>query len=155
MAAKSRLAAQADHLSRLTRELARCCQAKDEQIFGQFGLSSAEGRVLLCVAEGGKATPSAVAEQLHLGRSRLTPLVASLVRKGFLTHTEPVQDRRVRALALTGSGQKTAQEVLNFQISFHEELLRNFDVDERRQLLEVLDHLHEVIEISREKIAAL
>lgn len=146
------LTSQATQLSQMTRDLARCCQTKEEQIFGKFHLSSAEGRVLLVIADGGSSTPSAVAEQLGLGRSRLTPLVDGLVEKKLLTRTESSTDRRVRTLELTPEGETAAQEVTSYQTSFHQELLRRFSPDERRHLLQTLDQLHGAIEDLRSRL---
>jgi DNA-binding MarR family transcriptional regulator len=153
MPGKMRLPAQARELSRLTRELARCCQGKDEQIFGQFHLSTAEGRVLLCIADCTTTTPSAMADKLRLGRSRLTPLVESLVNKGLISRVESEQDRRVRTLKLTAAGTKCAQEATAFLNAFHEELLRCFNSNERHALLESLTQLQDAIEVTREKMA--
>lgn len=146
------LTVQASQLSQMTRDLSRCCQTKEEQIFGRFNLSSAEGRVLLVIADGGGSTPSAVAERLGLGRSRLTPLVDGLVEKRLLTRTESTTDRRVRTLELTAEGQKVAREVTCYQTSFHEELLRRFSPEERQQMLNTLDQLHGAIEELRAKL---
>jgi DNA-binding MarR family transcriptional regulator len=147
------LSVQADRLSRLTRELSRCCQGKEEQIFGAFDLSTAEGRVLLSVADcPAPCTPSALAERLNLGRSRLTPLVENLVHKGFLSRAEHTADRRVRELTLTAQGAQIAGQVTDYQISFHENLLRRFATDERLELLAVLDNLHKAIEEQRETL---
>ena len=146
------LTAQATQLSQMTRELSRCCQTKEEQIFGRFNLSSAEGRVLLVIADLGSSTPSAVAERLGLGRSRLTPLVDGLVEQGLLTRTESAADRRVRTLELTPAGRTAAREVTSYQTLFHEELLRRFSPEERRHMLNTLDQLHGAIEELRAKL---
>jgi DNA-binding MarR family transcriptional regulator len=154
MTTKPQLSQQANRLSRLTRDLSRCCQSKEEQIFSRFGLSVAEGRTLSAVAEGEWATPSKLARALGLGRSRLTPVVDSLVRKQLLSRTELPNDRRVRTLALTAAGQKAAREVNAFQTSFHEELLKRFSAEQRGHLLTVLTKLHDAIEDLRSRIGS-
>jgi len=143
---------QAQHLSQLTRDLARCCQSKEEQIFARFNLSPAEGRVLLVMAEDEPTTASAIADKLGLGRSRLTPLVDGLVQKGFVRRKESAADRRVRTMTLTATGRKVARQATSFQITFHETLLRQFSSDEREQLLNGLAQLHDAIEKLRRKI---
>lgn len=145
---------QAQHLSQLTRDLARCCQSKEEQIFARFGLTPAEGRVLLVMAENEPTTASATADELGLGRSRLTPLVDGLVHKGFLKRVESASDRRVRTMTLTATGRKVARQATSFQITFHETLLRQFSPDEREQLLNGLAQLYDAIERLRTKIMA-
>jgi DNA-binding MarR family transcriptional regulator len=154
MAKQSQTSQQAEQLARLTRDLSRCCQTKEEQIFARFGLSPADGRVLLVIAEGVVATPSHVAAELKLGRSRLTPLVESLVEKGLLERREEDRDRRVRRLMLTPQGQRIALQVTDFQREFHTSLLQKFNLGERGELLTVLQHLHDAIEDLRDTISA-
>jgi DNA-binding MarR family transcriptional regulator len=149
---KSSLTEQALLLSQLTRNLARCCQVKEEQIFGKFNLTTTEGRVLLEVAEG-PCTASELADRMNLVRSRLSPLVESLVGKGLLLRVDSEKDRRVHNLSLTASGQAIALDATAFQISFHEQLLKRFEVTRRRDLLNSLDELHSAIEDLRSLIA--
>jgi DNA-binding MarR family transcriptional regulator len=146
------LQAQALLLAKLTRDLSRCCQNKEEQIFGKFTLSSAEGRVLLVIAELGSTTPSELATKLALGRSRLTPLVDNLVEKDLVARAESADDRRMRKLELTVAGRQAAKEVMQYQTSFHEELLRRFSPEERQHLLQTLDELYTAIEELRGKL---
>jgi DNA-binding MarR family transcriptional regulator len=137
---------QAAELASLTRDLARCCLAKEEQIFGRFGLPVTAGRVLLAAAETGSSSPSELADKLSLGRSRLTPLVELLVKKGLVQRAESQDDRRVRDLTLTEAGAKVAQEVTDFHLAFHETLLQRYDATERERLLSVLKNFHTIIE---------
>jgi DNA-binding MarR family transcriptional regulator len=145
---------QAQHLSQLTRDLARCCQSKEEQIFAKFNLSSSEGRVLLVMAEHEPTTASATAEELGLGRSRLTPLVDGLVHKGFLKRAESTSDRRVHTMTLTAAGRRVARQIINFQFTFHETLLRKINPSKREQLLNGMAQLRDAIEKLRRKIAS-
>lgn len=140
---KSELEKQAVQLANITTNLSQCCHAKEFEIFHQTGLTASEGHVLLAVAEAGAATPSAVAAQLGVGRSRLTPLVQGLVDKGFLVRRESARDRRVRDLRLSAAGENVAREAADYRMSFHIRLLESFTDDERRRLLEMLAALHE------------
>jgi len=148
-----RSAGDARQLLQLTRDLARCCQSKEEQIFRRFDLSCAEGRVLLTMAETGASNPTEVARQLGIGRSRLTPLVDRLVQKGFIARTESSADRRVRHLALHPSGARIADEVFEYQLNFHRTLLRRFSAEERDGLFGTLVRLHEEMSALSKQIA--
>lgn len=140
---KSELEQQALQLANITTNLSQCCHAKEFEIFHQTGLTASEGHVLLTVAEAGAATPSAVAAQLGVGRSRLTPLVQGLVDKGFLIRRESPRDRRVRDLRLSSAGEDVARQAADYRMSFHLRLLESFSDDERRRLLDMLAALHE------------
>jgi DNA-binding MarR family transcriptional regulator len=139
---KQDLTNQADVLAHITRELAQCCTAKENEIFGQFGLSTSEGHVLIAIADG-TTSPSGLAEQLGVVRSRITPLAQSLVHKGFLQRLESANDRRVRDLKLTDEGHGAAKEAKSYRLNFHTRLLEKFASDERARLLEMLEHLHD------------
>jgi DNA-binding MarR family transcriptional regulator len=149
---QTHLETQADQLVRLTRNLTKCCTGKDEQIFGSFGLPVAAGRVLLAIADTEVSSPSELAEQLDLGRSRLTALVDLLVQKGLLLRSESTDDRRVRDLTLSSAGLEIAQRVQEYHLSFHKALLQHYHADERDRLLSVLQDFFMVIQESRGKL---
>ena len=134
---------QAALLARLTRDLSYCCQAKESEIFGQHGLSPGEGFVMLAIAEAGATTPSAVAERLRVGRSRVTPLVQQLVGRGLVARITSEEDRRLRALKLTPAGERVARDAERFRLSFHSQLLETFDAMDRHQMLSLLRLLYE------------
>ena len=140
---------QAGLLAQMTRELAQCCVAKESEIFVRFGLTTGEGNVLLAVANG-TGSPSALAGQLGVARSRITPLVQNLVNKGFVQRTESHEDRRMRDLTLTHDGESVAHEALRYRLSFHSRLLGKFEQEEREQLLDLLARLREkMMEVRR------
>ena len=140
-------------LASLTRELAHCCINKESKLFSRFGLTSSEGVVLLQVAETGKALPSSLACILGLARSRLSPLSASLVEKGFLHRKESKTDRRVRELTLTEKGEEVAAAAKGWRLDFHQRVLAHYSETERTQLLSTLTSLRELMDELREQIA--
>jgi DNA-binding MarR family transcriptional regulator len=135
------LGEQANALASLTGELAQCCMAKEVEIFRRFHLSTSEGHVLMAVASG-VLTPSALAAQLGVVRSRVTPLVQGMVTRGFLQRTESREDRRMRDLKLTREGEHVVRDAMQFRLSFHTRLLGKFDREARAHLLETLAQLH-------------
>jgi DNA-binding MarR family transcriptional regulator len=140
-------------LASLTRELAHCCMNKESELFQRFGLTSSEGVVLLQVAETGTALPSGLACTLRLARSRMTPLTANLVKKGFLSRRESATDRRVRELSLTERGQEVASAAHGCQLDFHSRLLQSYSEAERIALLNTLTTLRKSMDDLREQIA--
>lgn len=138
---------QAHQLASLTHNLAFCCIGKESEIFAQYGLSSSEGHVLITISQNAIVTPSQLAAHLNVGRSRMTPLVQSLVDKGFLLRSESVRDRRVRDLSLTPLGRRVAAEAANFRLDFHARLLERFPEAERDLLLKSLSALHDRIRV--------
>jgi DNA-binding MarR family transcriptional regulator len=141
---------QAQLLARLTQNLALCCLGKESEIFAQYGLSSSEGHVLLMLSEEGQITASRLAARQSVTRSRITPLVKSLVGCGFVTRAESRHDRRVRHLTLTSQGQEVANSAAQYRLDFHAHLLKRFAESDRRELLSTLSVLHERIQELRD-----
>jgi DNA-binding MarR family transcriptional regulator len=144
------ISADAAMLASLTRELAHCCINKEIELFNRFGLTSSEGVVLLQVAEAGTALPSSLACILGLARSRMTPLTANLVEKGFLDRRESTTDRRVRELTLTEQGQKVASAAHGRRLDFHCRLLESYPESERARLMNTLTTLRKTMDELRE-----
>lgn len=151
-ARKSDLSERASVLAKLTKNLALCCLGKETEIFAQSGLSSSEGQLLLLANEAQTISPSLLAERLGVGRSRMTPLVQSLVDKGFLARKESAEDRRVRDLSLTESGKRIAQQANAVRQNFHVRLLESFSAGERDELLTTLQTLHERMSVMRREL---
>jgi len=82
----------------------------------------------------------------------MTPLVQSLVEKGFITRSESAADRRVRDLTLTESGRIIARQADAFRQTFHVHLLESFSVGERDDLLHTLQTLHDRIAAMRKDL---
>lgn len=139
-------------LAGLTHNLAFCCIGKESELFNRYGLSSSEGHVLLTLSEHGSVTPSYLANRLGVGRSRMTPIVQSLVDNGFVTRTESARDRRVRNLTLTARGQEVAHSSANYRTDFHARLLERFPEAERTNLLSTLSMLHDRISQLRDEL---
>ena len=144
----------AEQLAELTNSLSRCCQAKDNETFAQFGLSIAEGQFLLVVAERGTLSPSEAAESLGVCRSRMTPLAQSLIAKGLLARRESKTDRRARTLSLTARGKDVSRAAACYRREFHERLMTRFSAEEQLMLLNTLASLRDQItEVRRETTA--
>lgn len=143
---------QAQVLAGLTQDLALCCLGKEVEIFAQYGLSSSEGHVLLMLSEEGQVTPSHLAARQSVSRSRITPLVKSLVECGFVTRAEARHDRRVRNLTLTSRGQEVANSAARYRLDFHAHLLERFAESDRQQLLSTLSILHQRIRELRDAL---
>jgi DNA-binding MarR family transcriptional regulator len=143
---------QARLLAGLTQDLAHCCLGKESEIFAQYGLSAGEGHILLVLGEEGAVTPSRLAARQGVSRSRITPLVKSLERLGFVARSESRHDRRVRDLTLTSRGQEVAEHAANFRLDFHTQLLQRFAESERAPLFSTLSLLHARMRELREEI---
>lgn len=71
-----------------------------------LGLTAAQVKVLLRLAPGEAITMRKLARQLDYDASNLTTLVDRLAQRGALERQADPADRRVKALVLTGEGER-------------------------------------------------
>lgn len=143
---------QALELAELTRELSNCCLDKETKMCRSFGINSADGRVIASMLREKLTTSSAIAQQLGIGNSRITPLIDRLVKKGMVVRTECDDDRRVRRLELTSEGREVARNLMAFEASLHRRLLEHFPERERERLLSTLKSLRGAMNEIRQSI---
>ncbi len=84
-----------------------------DQHFAELGITQAQFRTLLAVAEAGNdgIAPSALADQLLLERATVTVLTSRLVDRAFLQRL-PGDNRRTFRLALTEAGREQLEQVI-------------------------------------------
>lgn len=149
------LTLQAAQLSLLTRGLSHCCTVKEQELFHRFGLTAAEGQMLLLVAEREPVLPSVVAESMGVTRSRITPLAQRLWEKGYLVRHQGDLDRRTRRMVLSGNGRQLADIAMQFQLRFHMHLLSEFCDEDRERLMAVLSDLNQRMVQARKAMRSL
>jgi DNA-binding MarR family transcriptional regulator len=76
-----------------------------------FGLSAAEGKVLLALDAEATQSMRSVARSLGLDPSNLTTVVDRLEGRDLVTRSPEVQDRRVKAVGLTAAGRRVRQQL--------------------------------------------
>lgn len=76
------------------------------EAFASHGLSPGRYAVLMALdAQRGGLAPSELAERLGVSRPTVTGLVDGLTRDGLVAHAADPDDRRRKAVALTGAGE--------------------------------------------------
>ena len=87
-------------------------------------------------AEG--SSQQAVGERLGIPPSRMVGFVDALEQRGLLERRAHPEDRRARALHLTGAGRALLQEGFAVAVAFEYELRSGLGAGEREQLLDLL-----------------
>jgi DNA-binding MarR family transcriptional regulator len=75
----------------------------------EFGLSTAEGKVLLALEPGGTLSMRALARKLGYDASNLTGIVDKLEDRGAVERRADPSDRRVKTIATTEQGRQLRQ----------------------------------------------
>lgn len=90
-------------------------------------------------------TISDVAKQLNNATSTISPIIQSLVEKGYVTRTTSVRDRRVAMIALTDEGDHYLKEIMQELGDQGTEILTIFGEKNTQTLIQLLEKLSDVM----------
>lgn len=110
-----------------------------DSILSPYGLGRTQWYVLYHVHEAGKLPQRDLQAILDIESATLTPLVATLVQKGWLSQQPSLNDRRSKILALTPAGLKHFRSVPNPIIRGRRKALAGInakDIENARKVLE-------------------
>lgn len=90
----------------------------------EFGISVAEWRVLVHIADAGSEAVSIreLHDRVHLEKSKASRAASKLEAAGYLTKTVNMQDKRLVALALTQDGQALMQRLRAIAVRYQAQL---------------------------------
>lgn len=99
-----------EHLElRVLRALRRIVQAIDihsRKLAQQHDITSPQLVTLLCVADEGPLSPSAIAERVHLSSGTVVGILHRLESKGLVRRDRDTQDRRLVNVSATEAGRR-------------------------------------------------
>jgi DNA-binding MarR family transcriptional regulator len=107
-------------------------------LLAPLALEPREFALLRTVAGSEGVTQQAIAEQMGVAPSRMVAFVDSLEDRGLLERRQNPNDRRARALYLTGAGRELLGRAFAAAVEHEQRLTSDLSPGERRQLLELL-----------------
>jgi DNA-binding MarR family transcriptional regulator len=119
----------------------QCCRERMQDQSERFDLPDAELRCLLQFDGERYLTAKTLAYRLNVAKSRVTKLVAALVRRGFLVSLPDPADSRVKLLSLTSEGGRLLNDISKFRFKMHLIVLEQFSPEQRGELLNSLSLL--------------
>jgi DNA-binding MarR family transcriptional regulator len=84
----------------------------------KYGISVAEWRVLVHVADADTVSIREIHQRVHLEKSKASRAAARLEKAGYLTKQENSADRRLIVLALTDAGRALMDELLGIAVTY-------------------------------------
>ena len=119
-------------LTRLHRVVYRSATAE------LLGLKLKEFVTLLYLRESTRATQQKLAKTLMLDANNCVLLLNGLEEQGLIERTRDPEDRRRHIVAITPKGQRALERAERQLETVEDSVLGNLDVDERRQLHDLL-----------------
>jgi len=111
------------------------------EILGPLDLEPREFALLRAVAAAEGRCQQAVGERLRIPPSRMVAFVDALEARGLLERRHDPRDRRTRALHLTVDGRDLLARALALAVGHEQNLCADLTMQEREQLLELLQRV--------------
>ncbi|WP_043769569.1 MarR family winged helix-turn-helix transcriptional regulator [Roseivivax isoporae] len=90
----------------------------------EFGISVAEWRVLVHLADGGEVSIRDLEARVNLEKSKASRAAARLAADGYVTKVPNAQDRRLVSLSLSDKGRALMADLIPRALAFQERLDR-------------------------------
>lgn len=90
----------------------------------EFGISIAEWRVLVNIADRGAVSVRDIEREVHLEKSKASRAATRLEAAGYVTKTVNEADRRLVVLELTGAGQDLMRQLKGIAAAYQARLER-------------------------------
>jgi MarR family 2-MHQ and catechol resistance regulon transcriptional repressor len=122
-------------------DLVRVYQFRDRDRICCHDISVTQCYALEAVAEHGPMRLGALAERLFLDKSTTSRVVATLVRKGYLSQGPDPADARASAIAVTKPGRQLYAKITRDLVAQQHEVLQDLDPEVRDGVVEVIRRL--------------
>jgi DNA-binding MarR family transcriptional regulator len=133
--------------------LFQCCQDRLQFQSQKFDLPDAELRCLMLFKNERYLTSKIISHTMNVTKSRMTKIIAGLLKKGLIKRIKDPEDSRVSLISLTPLGQDKLSEIEMFQNELHKVVLSQVDGEQRKRLLTTLDLLKGCMEAGKEFMA--
>ena len=122
-------------LPRVGDALALC----QDSIFGKYGITTEQWRVLACLKSRGTLRPTDLASILERSVNSLSMLVDRMVKAGLVRRTRDRKDRRTVFVSMTDKGKEAVEPAVIEGWEFMHELLSPLSYDDQRALASMLE----------------
>jgi DNA-binding MarR family transcriptional regulator len=141
---------QLNEFQNLINMLFQCCQDRLAYQSKEFNLPDAELRCLMFFKDEKYLTSKGISIKMNVGKSRITKIIAGLLKKDLIKRIKDPEDSRVSLISLTPSGREKLDEIKVFQDDLHRVVLSQVSEQERKKLLTNLDLLKACMESGKE-----
>ena len=122
-------------LPRVGDALALC----QDLIFGKYGITTEQWRVLSCIKSRGTLRPTDLASMLERSPNSLSMLVDRMVKAGLVRRTRDRKDRRTVFVSMTDKGKEAVEPAVIAGWEFMHRLLSPLSYDDQSALASILE----------------
>ena len=122
-------------LPRVGDALALC----QDLVFGKYGITTEQWRVLVCIRSRGPLRPSDLASMLERSPNSVSMLVDRMVKAGLVRRTRDRKDRRTVFVSMTDKGREAVEPTVVAGWEFMHRLLSPLSYDDQRALASMLE----------------
>ncbi|WP_367718716.1 MarR family transcriptional regulator [Nitratireductor sp. GISD-1A_MAKvit] len=128
-------------LSFLIHDVARLMRKRFLERDNEFGLTSAQWRLLFNLLKEDGVPQARLAELLEVEPISISRMVDRLAESGWVVRRLAPRDRRVRMIYATRKAREACSGIREMAATVHEEALSGLDDKERRVLIDVLGRM--------------
>jgi DNA-binding MarR family transcriptional regulator len=122
-------------LPRVGDALALC----QDLVFGKYGITTEQFRVLACIKSRGPLRPIDLASILERGPNSMSMLVDRMVKAGLVRRTRDRKDRRTVFVSMTDKGKEAIDPAVPAGWEFMHKLLSPLSYDDQHALASMLE----------------
>ncbi|MHA1149920.1 MAG: MarR family winged helix-turn-helix transcriptional regulator [Promethearchaeota archaeon] len=118
----------------------------------EHNISMPQIGILIRIYRKGKANISDIGDHMGVSSAASSQLIDKMVQFGLLDRSEDINDRRIKKIDLTQKGLKIVTEIFRTSYEWIEDLIAQFNLDEKEEIITVLNKLIEKANFINNKI---
>ncbi|MFC1911415.1 MarR family winged helix-turn-helix transcriptional regulator [Chloroflexota bacterium] len=122
-------------LPRVGDALALC----QDLVFGKYGITTEQWRVLVCIKSRGPLRPIDLASMLERSPNSMSMIVDRMVKAGLVRRTRDRKDRRTVFVSMTDKGKEAVEPAAPAGWEFIHKVLSPLSYDDQRALASMLE----------------
>lgn len=115
---------------------------KGREILSNYTITPPQFDALQWLHEFGDMTIGELSTKMYLAHSTMTVLIDRMENANLVKRVKDQQDRRVVQIHILPLGETIIQEVIEKRQQYLKQLMEQFEVDEKAELLRLLSKLH-------------
>lgn len=136
----------AAEIAELTFQLLANCQEKEERLAEQLKITVSEFRCMRAFRGEKKLSVKTLVERINVSGSRLTRILESLEKKGYLMRVIDLHDRRSITVTLSKKGITLSDALEERYLQIHEEILSGIPKEMHSPLIDGLYNMLSALE---------